>query len=145
MRTLATCLNCGEPREIAAHGLCFTCYRKEERAEERKFASVDRHTPAVRREHKKLFRGFTNVMVGLADLGVQEPGVLAIRRMLEPYVAPIAQFLSSPPEPKESQVPVNGEQQLEKVFTIQTPSGQDHRRQRDRDPRSEVIQRKKKP
>jgi hypothetical protein len=95
-RKTAACLNCGESREIAARGLCFRCYRQGERADDNKFAAAGRHMPAVRREHKKLFRGFTSVMVGLADLGVQEQDVLAIRRMLEPYVAPIARFLAPP-------------------------------------------------
>jgi hypothetical protein len=85
MRKTATCLNCGEPREIAAYGLCFKCYRKQDRADDRKFAVVDRHSPAVRREHKKLFRGFTAVMIGLSDLEVQEKDVLVIRQLLEPY------------------------------------------------------------
>jgi hypothetical protein len=40
-RKIESCLNCGEEREIAAHGLCFRCYLRNERAEERKFAYVE--------------------------------------------------------------------------------------------------------
>ena len=66
-RKTDVCINCGETREMAAHGLCFKCYRKEDRADDRQFAGVDRHNRGIRREHKKLFRGFTSVMVGLSN------------------------------------------------------------------------------
>jgi len=112
MRRIDNCLECGEVREIAAHGLCFTHYREKQRANERQLPpGVDRHSPGVRREQKKLFRGFTSVMVGLSDLGVSRADVLAIRRIVEPYLAPIAKFLSLPPE--ENEVAVAGEQKCE--------------------------------
>jgi hypothetical protein len=101
MRNCESCINCGEVREIAAHGLCFRCYRQRERAEDQKFAALDRHVPAIRREQKKIFRGFTNMMVGLADLGVQSADVLEIRRIIDPYIAPIAQFLAQGRHSKE--------------------------------------------
>jgi hypothetical protein len=109
MRRTDSCLNCGETREIAAHGFCFACYRKDERARERQAGPVDRHNPGIRREHKKLFRGFTSVMVGLSDLGVQKSDVLAIRQTLDPYVVPIAEFLGPSAEEGEVGGPVNGE------------------------------------
>jgi hypothetical protein len=114
------CLNCGETREIAAHGLCFKCYRRKERADDRQFAGVDLHNPGVRREHKKLFRGFTAVMTGLSDLAVQKSDVLAIRRMLDPYVASIAEFLSPVAEQDEPKADVNGEQTSRQMFTVHT-------------------------
>jgi len=83
------CLNCGEPREIVRYGLCFACYGKVEKQP----VVADRHNPAIRRDHKRLFRAFTNVMVGLGDLGVSKAGVLAIREVIEPYLSPITQFL----------------------------------------------------
>lgn len=116
MRKTDGCVNCGEVREIAAHGLCFACYRRKERANEGQFSSVDRHNPGIRREHKKLFRGFTGVMVGLSDLGVAKADVLAIRRTIEPYLTPIAKYLAL--SPAENQVAVNGEQRLENQFTV---------------------------
>ena len=96
------CTNCGEIREIAAHGLCFKCYRRDERAGDRAFATVDRHDPGIRREHKKLFRGFTNMMVGLSDLGVSNPDVLRIRRIIDAYLRPIAEFLTPAPAQDEA-------------------------------------------
>jgi hypothetical protein len=118
MRRENECLNCGEVREMAAHGLCFKCYRSQDRANDRQFAGVDRHNPGIRREHKKMFRGFTSVMAGLSDLGVQKSDVLTIRRMLDPYVAPIAEFLAPGPGLDEVEGAVNGEQKSGDVFTV---------------------------
>jgi hypothetical protein len=94
VRRIDGCINCGEEREIAAHGLCFKCYRKKERDDDRKFAGVDRHNPGLNKEHTKLLRGFTQVMVGLSDLGVSEADVLSVRRILEPYLVLVANFLA---------------------------------------------------
>jgi hypothetical protein len=118
MRREDGCINCGEVREIAAHGLCFTCYRRQERADDRGFAAVDLHNPGIHREQKKLFRGFTAVMAGLSDLGVQKEDVLTIRRMLDPYVARIAEFLGPAFEHREVEGAVHGEQKSGDVFTV---------------------------
>jgi|SRR6516162_3313024 hypothetical protein len=99
MRKTESCLNCGEEREIAAHGLCFRCYRKKERAGERQL--VDRHGPAIRREHKDLLRGFQSLMVGLSDLRVAASDVAKIRQLVDPYLVPIAKFLSAQPSENE--------------------------------------------
>jgi hypothetical protein len=110
MRREDSCINCGEVREIAAHGLCFKCYRKEERTKDQQCSAVDRHNPGIRREHKKLFRGFTSVMTALSDLGVQRSDVLAIRKTIEPYLGPIANFLAPATDKDEVERAVNGEQ-----------------------------------
>jgi hypothetical protein len=119
-RKVEGCLNCGEVREIAAHGLCFKCYRREDRANERKFAATDRHNPGVLKEHKKMLRGFASVMSGLSDLGVSRPDVLAIRRALEPYLLPISSLLALAPESEENSSVVNSEQQTTSEFTVHT-------------------------
>jgi len=111
-------VNCGEEREIAAHGLCFKCYRREDRAKDRKFAGTDRHNPGLRNEHKKLFRGFARVMSGLSDLGVSRSDVLTIRRVMEPYLLPISSFLALAPDDEENSSVVNGEQKSGDEFTV---------------------------
>ena len=68
MRRIDGCVQCGEVREIAGNDLCFKCYRQAERAADRQFAGVDRHNPGIRREHKKVFRGFTKRDGGLERL-----------------------------------------------------------------------------
>ena len=120
MRRESSCINCGEIREIAAHGLCFTCYRREDRAKDRQSVVVDLHNPGIRREHKKIFRGFKSVMDGLSDLSVQRSDVMAIRHMLDPYVAPIAEFLGPAPQ-NENESAVNGEQKSGDLLTVHRP------------------------
>jgi hypothetical protein len=115
MRKTEGCLNCGEVREMAAHGFCFRCYRQNERAQERPI--VDRHNPAMRKEHKKILRGFTSLMVGLSDLGVGKSDALAIREIIQPYLDPIANFLAPGPGRGEREGRVNSERDSEKMFT----------------------------
>jgi hypothetical protein len=114
MRRTDGCMNCAEVREIAAYGLCFTCYRKNERARDRQTAEVDRHSPGLRREHKKLFRGFTGVMVGLSALGVSNDDALKVRQIIGPYLEPIAKFLAPGGETGE----VNSEREPPEQFTV---------------------------
>ena len=118
MRRIDSCTNCGEIREIAGRGLCYMCYRRQERADGRRFAGVDRHTPAIRREHKKLFRAFTAVMTGLSDLGISKDDVFTIRQTIEPYLTPIAKFLAVTPEQDEDEV--NSEHEFPGRFVVHT-------------------------
>ncbi len=118
-RRVEGCLNCTEIRETAAHGLCFRCYRRKEREDDRRFAVADRHNPGLRKEHKQALRGFTSVMVGLSALGVSHGDVLMIRRVLEPYLTLIANLLTLSPENKTVAV-VNGEQKSGDRFTVHT-------------------------
>jgi hypothetical protein len=120
MRRTDGCVQCGEVREIAGKGLCFKCYRQAERAADRQFAGVDRHNPGIRREHKKVFRGFTAVMAGLSDLGVELNDALAIRRILEPYIVLIAKFLAPAPEQEKRETEVNSERNSQSLFTVHT-------------------------
>lgn len=102
---------------MAAHGLCFRCYRKKKREDDSRFNGVDRHNPGIRKEHKRALRGFTNVMVGLGELGVSWDDVLAIRRVIEPYLSLIANLLTLADE-NETQDVVNCEQTSGEVFTV---------------------------
>jgi hypothetical protein len=97
--------------------LCFKCYRQQERAADQQLAGVDRHNPGIRREHKKLFRGFANAMNGLSDLGVSKTDVLKIRGILGAYLDPIAEFLSPAQESETGEADVNSEQNLAGVHS----------------------------
>src|SRR5688572_20429506 len=95
-RPVGTCLNCGEPREMAAHGLCFTCYRaasREQASHDDRHAVADRHQAMLKKEAKRLLRGFNHVMNGLADLRVTEADVMTIRNLLNTYLEPITSVL----------------------------------------------------
>jgi hypothetical protein len=114
MRRSESCINCGEVREIAARGLCFKCYRQAERAGDRQRISVDRHNPGVRPEHKKLVRGFAAVIAGLGDLRVSRDDVMTIRRVLDPYLAPVGNLLAPALEQEKTEAEVNGEHNAQK-------------------------------
>lgn len=61
----------------------------------------DRWSPGIPKQAKKLFRGFTAVMGGLSDIGASKGDVHEVRRIIEPYLAPIAEYLSAPGYPDE--------------------------------------------
>ena len=87
-RRLGSCMNCGEEREMAAFGLCFKCYRREDRAKDRMFAAVDRRNPRNPPGAQEISSGDSQgVMAGLSDLGVQKSDVLSIRRTLDPSIS----------------------------------------------------------
>jgi len=97
-RSLVVCQQCGEERELAAKGLCFKCYRAEARsALNLPQGFVDRHNPAIRKEHKKIIAGFAKVLTGLSDLGVNRTDVHTIRSILDPYLTPVTQFIEGRP------------------------------------------------
>jgi len=94
-----TCEKChAEMKAIAARGLCYKCYRAEERSRER--AIPDRHNPGMHKEHKKLFKALASVMGGLADMGCVRDDIFDIKKILQPYLEPISQYLNpDAPEP----------------------------------------------
>jgi hypothetical protein len=102
-----TCEKCHEDKKaIAARGLCYKCYRQEERERER--ATPDHHNPGMRKEHKKLFKALSSVMGGLADMGCVRDDIFDIKKILQPYLEPIAQYLNPnapEPEPPPDAVP----------------------------------------
>jgi hypothetical protein len=87
---------------MATSQLCFACYRRAERAQERTSAVVDRHSSPLRREHKRAIRAFAQVMGGLADLGVSKQDLLQIREIITPYLQPLMEYF-----PTASHVNVN--------------------------------------
>lgn len=104
MRREDGCLNCGEVREIAAYGLCFRCYRRKDRAKDRQFAAVDHHNPGLRKEHQKLLRGFTSVMVGFSNLGVSKSDVWRFAKPSNPISLRLPAFLLRRPAKMKSRV-----------------------------------------
>jgi hypothetical protein len=85
------CMNCGEMREIAAHGLCFACYRRNVREKERR----DSHTPSAqeRAHHKRLLKAYSTVMQGLLEIGVHQRDVLKMKSLLRPYLTAILHLI----------------------------------------------------
>ena len=63
---IGICVNCQEEAVIAAHGLCYACYRKDERTN---VGRVDRHSGAINKERQKLLRAFAQYMIAVGKLG----------------------------------------------------------------------------
>jgi hypothetical protein len=104
MRKFENCLNCGEEKYIAARGLCYKCYRAEERVRER--AKPDLHNPGMRREDKTIFKALSAIMGGLSDLRVVRDDIHDIRKILQPYIEPIMQYLeANPPQTEDLEDP----------------------------------------
>lgn len=99
-------MNCGEVREMAAHGLCFKCYRAEERAQK---ATPD---PVWARlgngwllkEQKKAFTVVTNILKAISDCpAIEQRDQQQIQNILRPYLDKLAECFA----PKEKRKPVN--------------------------------------
>src|SRR5258708_6855841 len=107
-------LNCGEEREIAAHGLCFKCYRAKERALENPFAAADRNNQDKLKAIRKL-RKCVNGILNFIDEGIQifdPPTVELVRAAMKPYLVGLAAGLTPEPIPEIPAV-VNSEHGIE--------------------------------
>jgi hypothetical protein len=92
------CSKCGETRGHAAHGLCERCYRRHERDRERQERSLQREhsypVPGVQRSQKKLMTAYAQLLTVLQRMGVASADVTAIRRVIKPYLLPVAELMS---------------------------------------------------
>jgi hypothetical protein len=154
-RSIKVCANpeCGETREIAAHGLCFKCYRTEERKREREnaddlWARPDSNAKDVRIAQRKTRKGLMKMMDAIEEIEecklVPAATLEEWRRLLRPEVARIARSLGEPEEnrdqedkgdplalladqpseqPSEVAEPVNGEQEDEGELVTQSADG----------------------
>lgn len=106
-RKLATCMNCGEQREMAAYGLCFACYRRRERRAENPWAAAAKHERSKLKSQRKLrtaITGILNAVDGVIDI-MEEEHVTAIRSACAHYLAALVSGLPS----SESAPGVNSE------------------------------------
>jgi hypothetical protein len=103
-RRVARCEECGETRAMATRTECFNCYRARNRASERQ---VDRHNPAIRREHRRLVSGWARLLGAMSELGISRPDALKIRDLAAPYVQPVREFLSAASEREQHDADVH--------------------------------------
>jgi hypothetical protein len=88
-------MNCGETREIAAHGLCFRCYRQEERKlADDLWARPDPNAKELAKTQRKTRKALMKMMDALEEIEtgklVPQEAVEAWRRLLRPEVERIA-------------------------------------------------------
>ena len=96
MRRRDGCMNCGEVREIAGHGLCFRCYRAEERAS-KAAGGVDplwanQGNGNLLKEQKKAFTVVTNILKNISDCPlISRDDVKQMQDILRPYLDKMAE------------------------------------------------------
>jgi hypothetical protein len=105
-RSIKACMNCGDNREIAAHGLCFKCYRQEERKlADELWAKPDANAKEVAKAQRKTRKALMKMMDALEELQtgklVPEATVESWRVLLRPEVARIALCLGEAQVNKE--------------------------------------------
>jgi hypothetical protein len=100
-RSTKACINCGETREVAAHGLCFKCYRQEERKlSDDLWAKPDQHAKDLAKVQRKTRKALMKMMDALEEIDtgrlVPQETVEQWRSLLCPEVARIALCLTKP-------------------------------------------------
>lgn len=96
-RRRAACMNCGREREMAARGLCFKCYRAEERRAENPWAAADRHNRTKLKAQRKLRTAVTSILNSVDNVieFMDEEHVETIRGVCGHYLAALASGLPS--------------------------------------------------
>jgi hypothetical protein len=94
-RRIDQCVECGEERAMATKDLCFRCYRRIRRGQERTGLPFDRHTPAVRKEHLRLHKGFNELLQAAHHLSLAPDEVKKIIRIAAPHLEPISSFVEA--------------------------------------------------
>jgi hypothetical protein len=94
-------MNCGETREIAAHGLCFRCYRQEERKlADDLWARPDPNAKELAKTQRKTRKALMKMMDALEEIEtgklVPQETVEAWRKLLRPEIERIALSLGEP-------------------------------------------------
>jgi hypothetical protein len=99
-RSIKPCEGCGEEREIAAHGLCFKCYRREEREQKELWVKPDRHATQLRKAQRTTRNAWMKIWNALDEIVeanlVPESTCEQIREILRPEIANIAGSLKAP-------------------------------------------------
>jgi hypothetical protein len=93
MGRIDRCLNCQEEKEILAHSLCATCYRRDERATKRAADAADtiyvKHAPGLTRDIVKLNKARHSLVAALHEVNASRPQILQILDILTPNFEPL--------------------------------------------------------
>ena len=85
---------------MAAHGLCFKCYRREKREQEELWAKPDRHATQLRKAQRTTRNALMKIWNALDEIVdanlVPESRCEQIREILGPGIAHIADSLKAP-------------------------------------------------
>jgi hypothetical protein len=117
-RKVEICTDCGETREIAAQGLCFKCYRRQERVDP--WARPDQHSKQLRKAQRRTRKAIHTILNALDDLDDEtlfpEEDATSIRRIIAPHWSAVGRALAPAQDPPK----VNSEHAEQKEFTPPT-------------------------
>lgn len=104
---IGTCTKCTRGAvEIAAHELCFACYRAEQRTKERGGASLQR---ALNRQPTQLVKHYSALMLAVATIDMSDAGGSGLLEWViervEALVEPIKDFVAGQPKLSEAKLP----------------------------------------
>ena len=92
-RRVDICQSCNEEGEIAAHGLCYPCYRRVER---RAAYEKEGWNPGDTRRQKRLARAHSKLIEGLLDFGAgSHANAARLIDILAVELMPLAEYLGS--------------------------------------------------
>jgi hypothetical protein len=92
-RRLIDCVACqkkGTPE--AAYGLCFTCYRREKRAQKPK---THMHAQGQQKEQVRIIKLYSQMMTAATSLGMDEDDIRQLQMLLQPYLEVVPRLLKT--------------------------------------------------
>jgi DNA modification methylase len=92
-RRIIKCLKCGtEDAPEAAFGLCYTCYRREKRAQKPK---THMHAPGQQKEQVRVIKLYSQMMTAATSLGMSEDDIRQLQMLLQPYLTVVPRLLKT--------------------------------------------------
>jgi hypothetical protein len=119
MRRIDKCMNCGDQRELVAHGLCARCYmgqrREAEKRDEPSWASPDRSERRYIAERNKMLVNLTKINKLVDETPCLSPeDAQAIKTVIRPYMLERVESLAPKPEvntlTQQSELTVNSDE-----------------------------------
>ena len=92
-RRLIDCVTCPAKRTPeAAFGLCYTCYRREKRAQKPK---THMHAQRQQKEQIRMTNLYTQILTGAIGLGMDDEDIRQLQMLLQPYLDLVPRLLNT--------------------------------------------------
>lgn len=92
-RRLIDCMAChGKRTPEAAYGLCYTCYRREKRAQKPK---THMHAQGQQKEQIRVTDLYNKMFKGAIALGMDDDDIRQLQMLLQPYLQVVPRLLNT--------------------------------------------------
>ena len=92
-RRLIECVSCSkECTPEAAFGLCFTCYRREKRAQKPK---TNMYAQGQQKEQVQVIKLYSQMITAATSLGMDEDDIRQLQMLLQPYLQAVPRLLKT--------------------------------------------------